>query len=119
MSCSFLTRLRRGPAPSALLLIIVASVLAAAMVATGAHALNALKAAGLVGTAPGQGASSFVGLISTLQQNTVWLIATGLGLAMTLVAAMLVFGSMRAPDFVFRIFGGIALLLVVIPAVLS
>jgi hypothetical protein len=119
MSRSLLVRLRQGPAPSGLLVVLVAVLVVAGLAAAGAHALDALKAAGLVGTAPGQGASSFAGLISTLQQNTVWLIATGLGLAMTLVAAMLVFGSMRAPDFVFRIFGGVALLLVVIPAVLS
>jgi hypothetical protein len=119
MSRSVLCALRAGPGPSRRLLVLVAVLFAAGLVLTGADALDALKAAGLVGTAPGQGASAFKGLIGTLQQNTVWLIATGLGLAMTLVAAMLVFGSMRAPDFVFRIFGGIALLLIVIPAVLA
>jgi hypothetical protein len=100
-------------------IVVAAFGLAVIAVVFAPGGLDALKAAGLIGVAPGQGGGAFKQLISTLQQNTVWLIATGLGLAMTLVAAMLVFGSMRAPDFVFRIFGGVALLLVVIPAVLS
>ena len=80
--------------------------------------LAALRAAGLNGTAP-SGASSFKQLISTLTGNWEWLIATGIGLALMIVAGLMVFGSQRAPEHVFRIAGGIMLILVVIPAVLA
>lgn len=81
--------------------------------------LWALRAAGLTGTAPAHGASQFQKLVSELQSNALWLIATGLGLAFTLVAAVMIAGSQRAPEHVFRMAGGIVLLLVIIPAVLA
>lgn len=80
--------------------------------------LGALRAAGLNGIAPA-GASEFKHLISTLTGNWEWLIATGIGLALMIVAGLMIFGSVRAPEHVFRIAGGIMLLLVVIPAVLA
>jgi hypothetical protein len=80
--------------------------------------LRALKAAGLSGVAP-QGGGAFVGLIHTLEQNWIWLVSTGLGLVLVLIAGLMVSGSRNAPDWLFRVIGGIMLILVVIPAVLA
>ena len=80
--------------------------------------LSALKAAGLSGVAP-TGGNAFVGLIHTLQANWTWLVSTGLGLVLVLIAGLMVAGSRQAPDWLFRVIGGIMLILVVIPAVLA
>jgi len=80
--------------------------------------LSALKAAGLSGVAP-QGGDAFVGLVRTLEQNWIWLVSTGLGLVLVLIAGLMVSGSRNAPDWLFRVIGGIMLILVVIPAVLA
>jgi hypothetical protein len=80
--------------------------------------LCALKAAGLKGVAP-QGSGAISTLISTLTDNWEWLISTGVGLVLVLLAGLMVFGSQRAPDHLFRVIGGIMLILVVIPAVLA
>jgi hypothetical protein len=80
--------------------------------------LWALKAAGLSGVAP-KGGNAFEGLVRTLQQNWTWLVSTGLGLVLVLIAGLMVSGSRNAPDWLFRVIGGIMLILVVIPAVLA
>jgi hypothetical protein len=80
--------------------------------------MAALRAAGLNGTAP-KGASAFKTLISTLTSNWEWLIGTGVGLILVLIAGLMIAGSMRAPDHLFRVIGGIMLILVVIPAILA
>ena len=80
--------------------------------------LCALKAAGLKGVAP-QDSGAISTLISTLTSNWEWLISTGVGLVLVLLAGLMVFGSQRAPDHLFRVIGGIMLILVVIPAVLA
>ena len=80
--------------------------------------LWALKAAGLSGVAP-RGGGAFAGLVRTLQQNWTWLVSTGLGLVLVLIAGLMVAGSRQAPDWLFRVIGGIMLILVVIPAVLA
>jgi hypothetical protein len=80
--------------------------------------LSALKAAGLSGIAP-RGGNAFVGMVRTLQQNWTWLVSTGLGLVLVLIAGLMVAGSRQAPDWLFRVIGGIMLILVVIPAVLA
>ncbi len=80
--------------------------------------LSALRAAGLNGTPPPH-AAEFKALISTLTDNWTWLIGTGLGLVFVLVLGMLIFGSMRAPDHLFRVIGGVMALLVVVPAILA
>jgi hypothetical protein len=80
--------------------------------------LDALKAAGLRGSMP-VGGKAISGLISTLQSNWEWLIATGVGLVLVLLAGLTIFGSIRATDHLFRVIGGIMLILVVIPAVLA
>ena len=90
---------------------------AAALVAAGSP-LAALKAAGLKGSMP-VGGQAIAGLISTLQSNWEWLIATGVGLVLVLLAGLMIFGSIRATDHLFRVIGGIMLILVVIPAVLA
>ena len=95
---------------------------AAALVAIGAlelHGVDALKAAGLIGVAPGHGAQAFKGLIGTLQQNAVWLMATGIGFGFTLLALMFFLGSIRAPDYLLKIGGAVAIILVVGPGVVS
>jgi hypothetical protein len=80
--------------------------------------LWALKAAGLTGKAP-DGSSAITQLIATLTSNWEWLIGTGIGLVLMLIAGMMMFGSQRAPDHLFRVIGGIMLILIVIPAVLA
>ncbi len=84
----------------------------------GSPPLWALKAAGLSGVAP-QGGNAFSGLVHTLEQNWIWLVSTGLGLVLVLIAGLMVSGSRNAPDWLFRVIGGIMLILVVIPAVLA
>ncbi len=83
-----------------------------------AEGLDALRAAGLNGTAPA-GASAFKTLISTLTSNWEWLIGTGVGLVLVLIAGLMIAGSQRAPDHLFRVIGGIMLILIVIPAILA
>lgn len=80
--------------------------------------LAALRAAGLNGTAPPH-ASQFKSLINTLTSNWTWLIATGISLVLVLVVGLLIFGSQRAPDHLFRVIGGVMALLVVVPAILA
>jgi hypothetical protein len=80
--------------------------------------LAALKAAGLTGQMPA-GGKAIQGLITTLQSNWEWLIATGVSLVFVLLAGLTIFGSIRATDHLFRVIGGIMLILVVIPAVLA
>ena len=86
--------------------------------AGGLPGLAALRAAGLNGTAPA-GAAAFRQLISTLTSNWEWLIGTGVGLVLVLIAGLMIAGSQRAPDHLFRVIGGIMLILIVIPAVLA
>jgi hypothetical protein len=96
-----------------------AIALAAEVVLAGGGAqVAALRAAGLNGTAP-QGAGAFKQLISTLTSNWEWLIGTGVGLVLVLIAGLMIAGSVRAPDHLFRVIGGIMLILIVIPAVLA
>lgn len=83
------------------------------------HGLYALKAAGLVGTAPTQGAGVFAQLLGTLESNEKWLMFTGFGLAGTTVALLFFMGSMRAPDILFKLLMGVAMVLIVIPAFLA
>jgi hypothetical protein len=80
--------------------------------------LAALKAAGLNGTAPPH-AAEFRQLIGTLTDNWTWLVATGMGLVLILLGGMMVFGDIRAPERLFRVAGGVMVILVVIPAVLA
>ena len=100
----------------------VGVLLAAAAVVgllVGVHGLDALRAAGITGAAPKQGASAFETLISTLDSNEKWLFFTGFGLAITTVALMFGFGSMRAPDYLFKLLGAVAVILIVGPALLA
>ncbi len=93
-------------------------VAATAMESAAAPSLWALKAAGLSGIAP-RGGGAFAALVRTLQENWTWLVSTGLGLVLVLIAGLMVAGSRQAPDWLFRVIGGIMLILVVIPAVLA
>jgi hypothetical protein len=88
------------------------------VMALAASGLAALKAAGFAGTAPA-GADVISQLVATLTSNWKWLIATGVGLVLTILAGLMMAGSQRAPDHLFKVIGGIMLILVVIPAVLA
>ncbi len=90
----------------------------AAVLAGAGAQMAALRAAGLNGTSPA-GASAFKTLISTLTSNWEWLIGTGVGLVLVLIAGLMIAGSQRAPDHLFRVIGGIMLILIVIPAILA
>ena len=57
------------------------------------------------GIAP-RGGNAFVGLIRTLQQNWTWLVSTGLGLVLVLIAGLMVAGRPQAADWLFRVVGG-------------
>jgi hypothetical protein len=96
----------------------VIAVAAVVAIADAVGQVAALRAAGLNGTAPA-GASAFKTLISTLTSNWEWLIGTGVGLVLVLIAGLMIAGSQRAPDHLFRVIGGIMLILIVIPAVLA
>jgi hypothetical protein len=80
--------------------------------------LAALKAAGFTGQVP-VGGHVIKDLIDTLQSNWEWLISTGVGLVLVVVAGLMMFGSVRAPDHLFRVIAGVLMILVVIPAVLA
>lgn len=86
--------------------------------AVGDVQLAALRAAGLNGTAPPH-SSEFKHLIGTLTSNWTWLIATGISLVLVLVVGLLIFGSQRAPEHLFRVIGGVMALLIVVPAILA
>lgn len=86
--------------------------------AASAGCLAALKAAGLTGVAP-KGAAVIVQLVATLTSNWEWLIGTGVGLVLMLIAGLMMFGSQRAPEHLFRVIAAIMLILIVIPAVLA
>ena len=75
----------------------------------------ALKASGLLSIKP-SGGNAFQALIRQVQGNWMWLIVTGIGLAIAIIAGLMIFGSQRAPEYIFRIVGGIVILVVVAPA---
>lgn len=110
MICSTLTARQRLAALAG-----AAVVLLACMDVVG---LGGLRAAGLTGKAP-PNAELIKSLIATMTSNWLWLVATGVGLVLVLVAGMLAFGSQRAPDVLFRVVAGIGLILVVIPTALA
>jgi hypothetical protein len=93
-------------------------VCAALAVVYAGSELAALKAAGFTGKIP-VGGKIIESLIHTLQSNWEWLIATGVGLVLVIVAGLMMFGSQRAPDHLFRVIAGVLMILVVIPAILA
>jgi hypothetical protein len=86
--------------------------------ASGLFGLSALRAAGLNGTAP-PNAAVIKGLIDQLTSNWEWLIITGLGLVLIVLAGLFMVGSRTAPDSLFKVVGGILMILVVIPTCLA
>src|ERR1700733_9467828 len=85
------------------------TALIATAVALAGGDLAALRAAGLNGAMP-TGGKAIEGLIRTLQSNWEWLIATGVGLVLVLLAGLMIFGSIRATDHLFRVIGGVMLM---------
>jgi hypothetical protein len=96
----------------------LALLLSAALLGHAAAPLAGLKAAGLTGTPPPNSALIKT-LLDTLASNWLWLVGTGVGLVLVLLAGMLAFGSRSAPDVLFRVIAGIGLILVVIPTALA
>jgi hypothetical protein len=92
--------------------------LALAVTAATALSLAALRGAGLNGTPP-PNATVIKKLIDDLTANWTWLIATGMGLVLIILAGLLMVGSRTAPDWLFKVVGGVLLILVVIPTVLA
>jgi hypothetical protein len=93
-------------------------VVTAVAVAAGGAQLAALRAAGMNGTAP-PNAAAIKGLISTLTDNWIWLVSLGLGLIIVVLAGLLVAGSRTAPDWLFKVIGGVLIILVGAPALLA
>jgi hypothetical protein len=118
MSTALLLRSRSSQLPRHCVVVVLMAA-AVVLLLVGLHGLDALKAAGITGAAPKQGASAFETLISTLDSNEKWLFFTGFGLAITTVALMFGFGSMRAPDYLFKLLGAVAVILIVGPALLA
>jgi integral membrane sensor domain MASE1 len=100
------------------LVSVLLRAVAAVVIAASGLELSALRSAGLTGSAP-NGSGVITHLVATLTSNWEWLIGTGVGLVLMLIAGMMMFGSQRAPDHLFRVIAGIMLILVVIPAVLA
>ncbi len=88
------------------------------LVLVGPVRLAALRAAGLNGTAPPH-AAAIKSLVSTLTNNWIWLVSLGLGLIVVVLAGLLVAGSRTAPDWLFKVIGGILIILVGAPALLA
>ncbi|MGA2924569.1 MAG: hypothetical protein ABSG43_01045 [Solirubrobacteraceae bacterium] len=80
--------------------------------------LQLLRTAGLNGTPP-PGAGAITSLIGTLTNYWIWMIGAGLGFVGALVIGLMIFGDRRWPEHLFRIVGGVLLLLVALPAVLA
>jgi hypothetical protein len=114
-----LSRRARSRTADALIGVVVVGLALGLAVVVAVDGLDALKAAGLVGTAPTQGAGVFTQLIATLESNEKWLMFTGFGLAGTTVALLFFLGSMRAPDILFKLLVGVAIILIGLPALLA
>ena len=103
------TRLRTVP----LSLAAAYGVLAAMLVG---GQLAALKASGLVVIKP-SGGNAFQAMVREVQGNWMWLLLTGVGLSIAIVGGLMMFGSQRAPEYLFKILGGIVIITVVLPGV--
>lgn len=98
--------------------IVAALAVLVPLVSLATARLDGLKAAGLTGTPPPNSAL-ITKLIGDLTSNWLWLVGTGVGLVLVLLAGMLAFGSRSAPDVLFRVIAGIGLILIVIPSSLA
>lgn len=106
------------PRRAVLTILALLALTSSVLLERGAALLAGLKAAGLTGTPP-PNAPLITALIGTLQSNWLWLVGTGVGLVLVLLAGMLAFGSRSAPDVLFRVIAGIGLILIVIPTALA
>lgn len=104
------------PSRPALIRLLLPIMLGAAAATT--ISLQALRGAGLNGKAPPNSAI-IKKLIDDLTDNWVWLIGTGMGLVLIILAGLLMVGSRTAPDWLFKVIGGVLLILVVIPTALA
>jgi hypothetical protein len=106
------------PARRSLIRARAGAALAATVAIAAAGPLDALRAAGLNGSAP-RGGGAFRTLVGQLTDNAEWLILTAIGLFLTAAAGALIFGVRSAPDWLFKAALGLLLLLVGVPAVLA
>lgn len=104
--------------PARMTLIRLALPVALLSSAATALSLAALRGAGLNGRPPAN-AAVIKKLIDDLTDNWIWLIATGAGLVLIILAGLFMVGSRTAPDWLFKVIGGILMILVVIPAALQ
>ncbi len=98
--------------------IVLAGVAIAAVLVLGFSSLEALRAAGINGTAP-PNAAAIEKLISSLTDNAKWFIITGIGGFLVFVIMFFMFGSQRAPDYLGKVVMGLLALIVGIPALLA
>jgi len=112
------TTIARPSARIARAVILAAAATLTPLVSLATAQLHGLKAAGLTGSPP-PNAALITRLIASLTSNWLWLVGTGVGLVLVLLAGMLAFGSRSAPDVLFRVIAGIGLILVVIPGALA
>jgi hypothetical protein len=92
--------------------------LALVLTSTSILTLAALRGAGLNGTPPAN-ATIIKKLIDDLTANWIWLIGTGAGLVLIILAGLFMVGSRTAPDWLFKVIGGVLMILVVIPTALA
>ena len=110
-------RCRPGLRRPHLTLVLYVAVVAV-LVAAHFVALDALKAAGIQGVAP-NGASAITSMITTIKNNWTWLVVASLALALPLIGGMLVFGAESALRWLGKMAAGLAIIVVVTPAVLA
>ncbi len=96
----------------------LATSLAVVVSTTAAFSLQALRGAGLNGKPP-ENSAVIKKLIDDLTNNWEWLIITGMGMVLIILAGLLMVGSRTAPDWLFKVIGGVLLILVVIPTALA
>ena len=104
------------PTRHTLVRLLVSSVLV--LMSTSAFSLAALRGAGLNGNPP-PNAAVIKKLIDDLTANWIWLIGTGAGLVLIILAGLFMVGSRSAPDWLFKVIGGVLMILVVIPTALA
>lgn len=101
------------PFPS--LLFKPGAFLLAAYLNLGVAQADALRAAGVNGTAP-SGAGAIRDFVATITDNALWIIGTTAGLAILLIGALFFFGHSRAQDYAARIAIG-AVIVVAAPGI--
>ena len=111
-------RARSMPAAVLALVAVVAAVVVAVWLGVAGGRVDALHAAGVVGKMPA-GGEQFKTLIDGLNANLMWVFVSCVGLAVSVGGTLMVVGHTRATDHVIRVGGGIAIILIVAPAIVA